>query len=210
MPCLPRFLALVKNVSDRGSTRRNRVSSGIATLSKKLFELWPYGAGCRNRWLRESAGAETLTNCGLAETAGLTVDPAAPCLDSVLKHSSPLPEPRSFSSWHRQFRHSATDGIRACRLPHPWRVSREPQAGVRENVRRGSMIRGCFDFRRVRLCLPRIICNRTFVILQRAHRSESPPDWPCEPCRPGQAYCNSGYHHHGAIRRLFLFVPRDV
>jgi len=48
-------------------------------------------SGFRNRWLRESAGAETLTNCGLAETAGPTVDPAAPCLDSVLKHSSPVP-----------------------------------------------------------------------------------------------------------------------
>src|SRR5271166_2708320 len=31
-------------------------------------------SGFRNRWLRESAGAETLTNCGLAETAGPTVD----------------------------------------------------------------------------------------------------------------------------------------
>jgi hypothetical protein len=84
-------------------------------------------------------------------------------------------------------------------------VSWEPQAGVRENVRRDAMIRGCFDSRRVRLCLPRIICNCTFVILQRAHRSAPPLDWPCEPCRPGQAHCNSGRHHHGAICRLFLF-----
>ena len=63
-----------------------------------------------------------------------------------------------------------------------------------------------------RLCLPPIICNRTFVVLQRAHGSESPPDRPCGPCHPGEARCNSGYHHHrGAIRRLLLLlVPREV
>jgi hypothetical protein len=80
------------------STGGRRGETEFRVESLRYLGNCPYRAGCRNRWLRESAGAETLTNCGLAETAGLTVDPAAPCLDSVLKHSSPLPEPRSFSS----------------------------------------------------------------------------------------------------------------